>query len=390
MSSTGLERALVVGAGIGGLAAVTLLARRGVDVRCCEIETAYRSKGIGLGIATNGLLSLERLDIADDFMDVGFEIDRIDFFDDDARHIGSHVFELRDDTHPSFCAARREHLHSLLVQAAADAGATVQLGRTITELEIVDDGVAVTFDDGDHDTFDIVIGFDGIGSITREILFDGRYEPTYTGYGIYRVKIPRPDEVDGMRNYLAFGEKAAFLPISEDEMYLAYSRAEPEDQRFSPSELFDTLQARLSRFEGLPKEVLRMIGDESDIVYSPLEVMPAPPLWFRDRIVIGGDAAHPSPPHLTQGASMALEDAVVLSQELTSSEDPLPTRLSRYLRRRFVRCTYVQDVSHRLLAEEMRTDTALDRSSLKRDIVDTWVSEQEVADQRLRRPDFHQ
>ena len=79
-------------------------------------------------------------------------------------------------------------------------------------------------------------------------------------------------------------------------------------------------KARLSQYGGYVADVAASLDANSDIVYSPIEPMLLPWPWFRGRVVIGGDAAHTSPPHLTQGAAMAAEDGYVLAREMLADD----------------------------------------------------------------------
>jgi 2-polyprenyl-6-methoxyphenol hydroxylase-like FAD-dependent oxidoreductase len=100
------------------------------------------------------------------------------------------------------------------------------------------------------------------------------------------------------------------------------------------------LAERLGEYGGLIGELARSLPDSSDIVYSPLEplLMPAP--WHRGRVVLVGDAAHATTPHIAQGASMAFEDAVVLS-ELLGEAPSIDQALQAYTARRWERCRLI-------------------------------------------------
>ena len=82
--------------------------------------------------------------------------------------------------------------------------------------------------------------------------------------------------------------------------------------------------------------------------------------WFRGRVVIGGDAAHVFPPHLTQGAAMAAEDAYVLVNEALAEDDSIEVRLMRYSQARYARCAFVYTFSQQWLEEEQSVRTAAD------------------------------
>jgi 2-polyprenyl-6-methoxyphenol hydroxylase-like FAD-dependent oxidoreductase len=88
-------------------------------------------------------------------------------------------------------------------------------------------------------------------------------------------------------------------------------------------------------------EVRDSLDANADIVYSPIGPMLLPWPWFRGRVVVGGDAAHTFPPHLTQGAAMAAEDACVLANEVLSGGAPVEDHLAKYSMERDARCAFV-------------------------------------------------
>jgi 2-polyprenyl-6-methoxyphenol hydroxylase-like FAD-dependent oxidoreductase len=100
---------------------------------------------------------------------------------------------------------------------------------------------------------------------------------------------------------------------------------------------------------------------DHEIVYSPLQPLMVPDPWYRGRVLIAGDAAHACPPHMTQGASMAMEDALVLV-ECLAQDTPLEAQLREFMLRRFERTAFVQRFSRQMLAAEqaITTDAQLD------------------------------
>ena len=99
------------------------------------------------------------------------------------------------------------------------------------------------------------------------------------------------------------------------------------------------------------------IADPSDVIYGPIEEVILPPPWHRGRVLLIGDAAHASGPHVAQGATMAIEDAVVLA-ELAGEGLPGETVLTRFMARRYERCKFVQDVSRQVGREGNIDDPA--------------------------------
>lgn len=382
MVNRGVKRVLIVGAGIGGLAAAVLLSRRAVEVVCVEINPSHRGKGIGLGIAANGLRALKLVGVLDDFVDSGYIIRDISFYDALGNRLGVHRFALGDSDYPPFCAAPRASLHSLLVRAADEVGVSMRLGRTVDQIHHAGTHESVVFDDGTVEQFDVVVGFDGIRSVVRRLMFGNTYDPIDSGYGVWRVKVPREPEVTGMHNYLSVRNKVAFLPIGVDTMYLAHIRPAGEMYRADSGQYARELRAGTTAFRGLPGRVLGKLSEHDEVIFGSLEVSRIPPMWFRGRVVLAGDAVHAAPPHLTQGASMALEDAVVLSDELTTG-DSIEISLARYMDRRLERCLYVRAMSLRLLEKEMRTDPEISPTTMRASIVGRWLAEQPLADTLL-------
>jgi 2-polyprenyl-6-methoxyphenol hydroxylase-like FAD-dependent oxidoreductase len=119
-------------------------------------------------------------------------------------------------------------------------------------------------------------------------------------------------------------------------------------------------KARLSQYGSYVAEVSASLGANSDIVYSPIEPVLVPWPWFRGRVVIGGDAAHTSPPHLTQGAAMAAEDGWVLAREMLADDAPIEARLMRYSQMRYARCAFVYAFSYQWMLDEQSVRTPAD------------------------------
>ena len=112
------------------------------------------------------------------------------------------------------------------------------------------------------------------------------------------------------------------------------------------------LRSQLSDFGGIMGEARDRIEDPAKILYRPVEVVLAPAPWFRGRVVLIGDAAHATTPHLASGAGMAIEDAIVLSEEVATRDDP-GNALEGFMRRRYERSLMVYENSIKLGEWEM-------------------------------------
>lgn len=354
--SVGVKRVLIVGAGIGGITAALAYAARGVSTEIVEIRSELTALGVGLGLASNGLQVLRRLGLLDECLNSGFAFDRLVTYDFDGKPVAEHVHTMGDAGIPPFCALVRRRLHQTLASALTDEMTVLTLGDTVKGLDEVDSGVVVTFESGRTDTYDLVVGFDGIRSQVRSLLFGDAYEPQFTGFGAWRVVSERPDRLAAHEKHLGeAGRVAGIMPISSDLMYVSRVVAEPGNP-FYEGDLQEQMRRHLDGFGPTISSVQERLDSHSHIVYSPLETVTIDRPWHEGRVVLAGDAAHAGVPHLTLGASMALEDAYILADE-TASNRPLPEALHNYMDRRRERCQFVQDAALRIMQAEQQAST---------------------------------
>jgi 2-polyprenyl-6-methoxyphenol hydroxylase-like FAD-dependent oxidoreductase len=354
-----IERALVVGAGIGGLAAFTALAQQGIEADVVEIDPEVNVYGVGIVQPANSLRLLRRLGVLEEVLDTGYAFDHWLFFDHAGRLIVDVPSRLGGDV-PACCGLLRPELHRILIGAATREGASIRYGTSIAQLEDLGDAVAVEFTDGSNATYDLVVAFDGIRSTMRRRLFGDGHEPIYTGSAVWRVSAPRAPEVTCGGLYQSPWRKAGRTPLGTDMMYLLLVSREPPGVRYERSQFPALLSVRLAEFGGDIAEIRDQIGDEDEIVFSPLSEVLLPTPWHRGRIVLGGDAAHACVPHLNQGAAMAVEDAVVLAEEL-ARWDTAEAALNAYSQRRWPRVRFAQEASRAVLdAESHISEETLD------------------------------
>jgi 2-polyprenyl-6-methoxyphenol hydroxylase-like FAD-dependent oxidoreductase len=355
-----IRRVLVVGGGVGGLTAATAFAKRGVEVVLIERRPVFDVPGVGLGQPANALRVYDALGVLPEILATGFTYDRMYIFDADRELIVEHKFLLGDERVPATCALSRLRLHEILLAAAERAGVEVRTGLTVSKIHDDKDCVAVTFSNGRTDRFDLLAGFDGIRSTTRQHLVGTAFVPRPSGYGGWRVQVARPYYVRCMEFLLAVGGKTGAMPLGGDLMYIFHICPEATDAVFRRQDYPDLFRERLSPYRSYVSEVAAALDANSDIVYSPIEPMLLPWPWFRGRVVIGGDAAHTFPPHLTQGAAMAAEDGYVLAREVLAEDAPIEARLMRYSQMRYARCALVYTFSYQWMLDEQSARTAKD------------------------------
>jgi 2-polyprenyl-6-methoxyphenol hydroxylase-like FAD-dependent oxidoreductase len=355
-----IRHVLVVGGGVGGLTAATAFARRGIEVLLVERRPTFDVPGVGLGQPANALRVYDALGVLPDILASGFSYDHMCIFDPNRELIVRHKFLLGDARIPAFCALSRRRLHDILLAAAQGAGVEVRCGLTAQNIRHHDEGVTVDFTDGRSETFDLLAGFDGIRSATRQHLVGSAFVPRPSGYGAWRLQVPRRDEVRGMEFLQGIGSKTGAMPLADDLMYLFHIRPEAPDAAFDRADYPDLFRRRLAQYGGYVAEIGASLDAESDIVYSPIEPMMLPWPWFRGRVVIGGDAAHVFPPHLTQGAAMAAEEGYVLANEMLDGDGTVEARLMRYSQKRYARSAFVYTFSQQWMDEEQSVRTPED------------------------------
>ena len=184
---TDIKRVLVVGAGVGGLSAALAFIQRGAAVTLIERKTSFDIPGVGLGQPANALRVYDALGVLEEILAHGYVYDHMTIYDAQRRLIARHKFLLGDERIPAVCALPRSELHRILLNAAKLSGATIRLGQQVAVLDESDrERVTAAFTDGTSETFDLVAGFDGIRSATREHIWGTMFTPRFCGIGAWR------------------------------------------------------------------------------------------------------------------------------------------------------------------------------------------------------------
>jgi 2-polyprenyl-6-methoxyphenol hydroxylase-like FAD-dependent oxidoreductase len=343
------KHVLIVGGGIAGLTLAVALRRRDIDVDVVELQPQWNILGVGISLTGPTLRALNSIGLLDRCVEAGFGFDRIVFADAAGREVGALAMpRLCGPQYPATVAIGRSALHDVLIRAAQELGAAITLGTTVTSLDQSGDAVEASFSDGRRRRFDFVVGCDGIHSAVRKLAFGHLPEASFTGLAVWRAAMPRPSDIDCMRVFYGRNNKAGVNPHSRDEMFLFLVQPISDDRRLPPDRMPRLLHEQLADFGGeLMSYVRERIMDARGIDYRPMNSFLLPPSWHRGRILVIGDAAHTTTPHLATGAGIAIEDAVVLA-ELLATERSIPALLDRFMARRFDRCRLVVETAVKL------------------------------------------
>jgi len=246
--------------------------------------------------------------------------------------------------------ARNELVEILGSAVAARANVTLKFSTHVVKVEPGDSSSDVIFADGSSQTFDVVIGADGIHSVVRPCV-GGIDKPRFSGSAAYRALVPRSAVEDlpiDVTNRMGPDRHVVSYFIGRNCSHLNLVCISPEDSWETESWTEQgTMEDLLSRFEGWSPEFLSLLGRVEEPIFrwalydrEPLEQ------WGIGTTTLLGDACHPMLPFMAQGSCQAIEDAVVLARCLSDvNTSDAPSALRRYEDARQGRTAQVQTSS---------------------------------------------
>lgn len=316
------KKALIIGGGIAGPVAAIALQRAGIEAEVFEARgESMDHSGAFLNLAPNGVNALKTLGLADRLAADGFPSRAILFFNGQGKQVGNLDSTAEEQRYgASNLMLKRGLLHKALREAAEAEAVRLHFGKRLTNITVTaSQEVIAHFEDGSTAHGDLLIGCDGLHSRTRRILLPNAPQPAYTGlidcggFGHCLAVIPGAQ-------HMIFGRRAFFGYIAREdgEVYwfsnVAQAQEPTRDELRSMCD--DEWQARLlALHKDDPAPVADIIrSTRGSLGKWPVYDIPFLPTWHRGPICLIGDAAHATSPHIGQGASLALEDAIVLAQ----------------------------------------------------------------------------
>jgi 2-polyprenyl-6-methoxyphenol hydroxylase-like FAD-dependent oxidoreductase len=337
-----VNNALVVGGGPAGLAAAIALRNAGVEVDLAEIAMDRTIMGSELLISSPNLRVLDSLGLAENVVVAGVPINSCEFYNPDGTLQASvPTPNVARDGLPAGVGISRQAFYGTLYDGAVARGTHVLHDTSITGIENTTAAVVVTLTNGDTRTYELVVGADGYASRVRQLRFPDADKPAYSGQCVWRARVPRFPEGDPSLS-IFFGQKtnAGLITVDASTSYLFCLVNEPEPIRIDAHDYPSMLKELLEEFDGAAGWSRDHLGGPDTIHFSPMwaHIMPGP--WHDDRVVLVGDAAHSTTPHIGYGAGLATEDGIVLGEEVASAAS-LDAAFARFMARRFDRCRAV-------------------------------------------------
>ena len=334
---------LVIGGGIGGLTAAIALRRKGHRVTVIEKDPEWSVYGVGIIQQSNVIRAMAELDLLDDYLAAGVPFDTIAIHTPDGTKVAEIPAPRLTEKYPANIGIGRPALHKVLGDRTIASGAEVRLGVVAELLDDLGDRVRVTFSDGKTEEFDIVVGADGVYSDTREKIMPDAEKPEFTGQSVWRYNFRRPADLNALHVYNG-PTGIGLVPISDELMYMFVTTPEPDKPFYPTKGIAQVMCAKLAKAPPQIREMVQQITDDDGVVYRPLEQMMLYGEWHKGRIVLLGDAVHATTPHLGQGAGMAIEDSLVLADELSNNDTP-EAAFKAFRERRYDRCKFIVEKS---------------------------------------------
>ncbi len=345
-------KAIVIGAGIGGLTTGIAFQRAGYAVEIFDRTSQLRPAGAGISLWSNGIKVLNWLGLGQEIAGIGGEMNRMEY----RSHQNEPLSQI--DLQPLFervgqrpYPVARTDLQQMLLDAVG--AERVHLGMQCIAVEQDAASVTAVFEDGSRATGDVLIGADGIRSTVRQYVLGHEVLPRYADYVNWNGLVPAKPELcepDNWVLYVGESKRASMMPVGGDRFYYFFGAPLEKGTEVAP----ENRAAELAQiFSGWPEPVQALIQTLDPVEANRLEIhdIDPPERLVRDRVALLGDSGHATTPTLGQGGCQAIEDALILTQYLVTTNLSVADALRRYEAARKARTAQL------VLKARKRTDT---------------------------------
>ncbi len=376
-------RIIIIGGGIGGLAAARALALRGHEVEIHERASQLGEVGAGLQLGPNAVKALYALGLRS-------EVDRLccapesnvmlNWADGAVMHIEPFQDSFTQYGAP-YLTAHRADLHGILMNAVVQN--SIHLNRRCLSVESNAKNAIARFADGWQAEGDVVIGADGIHSAVRETLW-GKDQPRYTHYLGWRGILPMEQALAAMGDnakaamhrkdvvlWRSPAGTALFYPLRAGELLNVFAGKYTDEWAEESWTVPSTHDEMIDSFEGWHPTILRALGEVREVFKWAFFDREPLTRWTQGRVSLLGDAAHPMMPTLAQGAGITIEDAFVLARCLDAQPENPAAALMAYEAERLGRASKVQIMARLQFEDNRKVPRPPPQSK-------TWIYEHDV------------
>ncbi|MCZ6790465.1 MAG: NAD(P)/FAD-dependent oxidoreductase [Candidatus Dadabacteria bacterium] len=348
-------RILVVGGGIAGLTLTGLLQQRGFKPTLVEQIPEYGTVGYVIVLWPSGSRILKGLGVYRSLLDVGLQFTTYNVSDERGQMLHSYSVQNVTEKYGPMLSTYRPDLINVIKEAVDPD--SIRMSTTVDKIDQTNDEVYVTFSDGTEETYDLVVGCDGVRSKTRDLVF-GDVPLSYSGMTGWSFWVkPNIAKTLQIAEYWGTGKFFGIWPTKGRLSVFTSIRDNVQEPDPVESRI-DRIQENFRNFGGLVPEILESLDDPNEIFhghYNDLRMKK----WHKGRVVLVGDAAHAILPTAGGGVSMAMESAAVLVDELCRADSKyIEQAFESYITRRRSRVDKIQNQS-RMMSKFAFADSRL-------------------------------
>lgn len=326
----------IIGAGMGGLTAGIALKKFGHQITIYEQAAEILPVGAAISLWSNGVKCLNYLGLTDQIQALGGQMDTLAYVDGLSQKTMTQ-FSLtplyQEVGQRAYPVARADLQHLLMQYFGLD---DIQLGMKMTDISSHPDHVNIHFEDGTEITADLLIGADGTHSLTRQFVLGYQVERRYAGYVNWNGLVEINENIAPATQWTTFigeGKRVSLMPVAQNRFYFFFDVPLELGQ---PNQREAYKQDLKKYFSEWCEPVQTLIDHLDEQKTNRVEIHDIEPFmnFYKDRVVLLGDAAHSTTPDIGQGGCQAMEDEIYLARALQINTFGLEDTLARYQNKR--------------------------------------------------------